>query len=104
MKIKWDDEACLIFAQAFDSEDAALMAALDRLEAQALRDMGLAYHVGPDDARRLKLLDRLDAYLFVLQYAPHVLAQDGWPAAKAWLFAEQGAIVAPERIVRLARP
>jgi len=24
MKIRWDDEACLIFAQAFDREDAAL--------------------------------------------------------------------------------
>jgi len=85
-------------------QDPALKAALDRLEAQALRDMGLAFHVGPDDARRLKLLDRLDAYLFVTQYAPHALDGDGWPAAKAWLFAEQEEIVAPERIVRLARP
>ena len=25
MKIRWDDETCLIFAQAFDREDAALM-------------------------------------------------------------------------------
>jgi len=25
MKIRWDDETCLIFAQALDREDAALM-------------------------------------------------------------------------------
>jgi len=84
--------------------DPVIAEALDRLEAKALRDMGLVFHVDPDDARRLKLLDRLDAYLFVTQYAPHALDGDGWTAAKAWLFAEQEAIVSPERIVRLARP
>ena len=83
-------------------KDPALKNALDRLEAQAVHDMGVAFQVDPDDARRLKLLDRLDAYLFASQYAPHMLDQDAWRAQLAWLVMEQDAIVAPDRIIDMA--
>ena len=79
-------------------QDPALKAAMDRLEARALHDMGLEFDLNSSDVRRLKLLDRLDAYLFVKQYAPHVLAQDAWVAQASWLRLEQSEIVDPERI------
>lgn len=58
---------------------------LDVLESRALSDMGFDHDIALDDYRRLKFLDRLDAYLWVKHHAPHVLSRDGWPEALAWL-------------------
>lgn len=69
--------------------DQALGEALDRLEATALADMGMLFDLNsPLDQRRLKYLDRLDAYLWVQHHAPHALEGDGWPEQLAWLNAE----------------
>jgi hypothetical protein len=54
-------------------------------EDRALAEMGMAYDLSTDDARRLKFLDRLDAYYWARHHAPHVLARDDWPKALAWL-------------------
>ena len=66
-------------------QDPDLKAALDRMEAMYLADMGLLFGLQMVDARRLKYLDRLDAYLWAEHHAPHVLDSDGWPEQRAWL-------------------
>jgi hypothetical protein len=33
-----------------------------------------------DDRRRLKFLDRLDAYLWAQHHAPHIMARQDWTA------------------------
>jgi hypothetical protein len=58
---------------------------LDVLEIRALRDMGMRYELTMTDYRRLKYLDRLDAYFWARHHAPHVLAQDDWRESLAWL-------------------
>lgn len=64
---------------AYTKRERAFASALDEAEAAALADMGLAIGLNPADRRRLKLVDRLDAYLFVRHRRPHVLSGDGWP-------------------------
>ena len=68
--------------------DPILSDALDRLEAKALADMGMAYELSALDYRRLKYLDRLDAYLWAQHHAPQILDGDGWPEQQVWLNAE----------------
>jgi len=68
--------------------DPALKAALDRLEAAALADMGIDMPLSDLDKRRLKYLDRLDAYLWAQHNAPHLLERDDWRDARAWLDAQ----------------
>jgi 5'-deoxynucleotidase YfbR-like HD superfamily hydrolase len=72
--------------------DGTLSAALDRLEDAALHRMGMSYSLSLDDARRLKLLDRLDAYLWAEHHAPHVLQRPDWVAAWQWLQTEAAAL------------
>ena len=72
--------------------DPEFREAADRLETVALADMGLLFDLSPIDARRLKYLDRLDAYLWAEHHAPHVLTGDGWPEQRVWLQAESEAL------------
>jgi HD domain len=58
------------------------------IEGKALRKMGMAFSVNERDHRRLKYLDRLDAYLWAKHHAPHVLSRDDWRESLAWLQAE----------------
>jgi 5'-deoxynucleotidase YfbR-like HD superfamily hydrolase len=69
-------------------QDDTLRIAATHLEENALRRMGMAFDLTADDARRLKFLDRLDAYLWAKHHAPHVLGQADWLAALSWLIAE----------------
>jgi len=69
-------------------QDAELGAALDRIEEAALVSMGMSYTIAPADQRRLKYLDRLDAYLWADHHSPHIMGRDGWPEALAWLVSE----------------
>lgn len=63
-----------------------LSAALDRIEAAAMRAMDLpSVNMDQLDRDRLKLCDRLDAYLWARHRAPHILGGDGWPDAVEWL-------------------
>lgn len=65
--------------------DPELKAALDRIEGKALDDMGMTFALNDLDRKRLKYLDRLDAYLWAYQNTPHVLDGNGWPEDAAWL-------------------
>ena len=68
--------------------DPRLAGPLGIAEDRALAAMGLAFDLSADDARRLKFLDRLDAYHWAAHHAPHVLARDDWRASLAWLVSE----------------
>jgi 5'-deoxynucleotidase YfbR-like HD superfamily hydrolase len=74
----------------FDAKrDPDLRDASDRLEATALADMGLLFDLSARDARRLKYLDRLDAYLWAQHHAPQLLTRQDWRDQRAWLDAER---------------
>jgi hypothetical protein len=68
--------------------DPTLKSALDRIEAQALDDMGIAMPLSARDRDRLKYLDRLDAYLWAGHHAPHLHDWPEWRKARAWLDAQ----------------
>ncbi len=53
-------------------------------EAEVLWDMGLASRLTPFEQRCLKLVDRLDAVLFVQLRAPHEARRNGWPEVCTW--------------------
>ncbi len=65
--------------------DPELRAALNRIEGEGLAAMGMAFALDDRDSRRLKFLDRLDAYLWAQHNAPHILTRLGWPEDLAWL-------------------
>jgi 5'-deoxynucleotidase YfbR-like HD superfamily hydrolase len=79
-------------APAHAKRDATLAATLDRIEGQALEAMGMAIPLHAPDARRLKFLDRLDAYLWAQHNAPQIIARDDWRADRDWLDSEARAI------------
>ena len=58
--------------------DQAFKNMLDNLEAASLTELGLMFYVSEQDAKRLKFLDRLDAYLWAQLYAPQVLSTPDW--------------------------
>lgn len=68
--------------------DRTLKVTADRLEEQAIAAMGLAYSLSLTDQRRLKYLDRLDAYLWAEHHRPDITAHPDWVAARAWLDSE----------------
>jgi hypothetical protein len=69
-------------------------AVLDAAEAEVLADMGLDFGLTATEIRRLKLVDRLDAYLFAKHRRPGVLTGDGWPEQREWLAEECIALLA----------
>jgi hypothetical protein len=77
--------------------DPELKAALDRVEAQALNDMGIDMPLSALDRARLKYLDRLDAYLWAEHHAPHLMEWDEWQAASKWLAQQWIVLVADAR-------
>lgn len=55
-------------------------------EAAALADMFPDWpNLTVLEARRLHFCDRLDAYRFARQHAPHVMGRDDWPECREWL-------------------
>ena len=72
--------------------DRRVREALEFAEDRALAAMGMAFDLTADDARRLKFLDRLDAYHWAAHHAPHILARDGWRADLQWLVAERDSL------------
>lgn len=68
--------------------DATLRSASDRLEERAIAEMGLAYSLCLTDQRRLKYLDRLDAYLWAEHHRPDLMSRPDWQEARAWLDSE----------------
>jgi 5'-deoxynucleotidase YfbR-like HD superfamily hydrolase len=70
--------------------DYPLSEALDRLECIALADMGMLFDLNKlTDQRRLKYLDRLDAYLWAKHHAPKLARGKKWRKARKWLKAER---------------
>lgn len=65
--------------------EPALCGMLDVLEGRALSEMGMGYEISEADYRRLKYLDRFDAYLWTQHHRPDILNRDGWPEYLAWL-------------------
>lgn len=61
---------------------------LAMMEVKALIKMRMTWDVSALDHKRLKYLDRLDAYLWAKHHAPHVLTRQDWREALAWLQAE----------------
>jgi hypothetical protein len=62
--------------------------AADRLEEQALSAMGLAFSLSLTDQRRLKYLDRLDAYMWAEHHRPELMDRPDWLGARHWLITE----------------
>ncbi len=58
------------------------------LERRVLGAMGFAEDLSHLDKRRLKLVDRLDAFLFVQVRHPAEAGRNGWPEDRAWLLSE----------------
>ena len=71
------------------------------LETDYLHKWGLLFILSEQDAARLKLVDRLDAYLTAKHHAPHEMAGDGWPDARRWLYQEQERLVEADRRIEL---
>ncbi len=71
----------------YSRRDQDFASALDAAEARALADMGLIPPMTLRERAMLKLVDRLDAYLFVRHRRPGVLAGPGWPEHREWLIA-----------------
>jgi hypothetical protein len=67
-----------------------ILAEIDEFEASwVLRIWDFRSEVlGKRDRRRLKLADRLDAYMWAKHKAPSVLAQPSWREAADWIRAE----------------
>ncbi len=66
--------------------DEELKDRLDEIESDALRDMGLNYDLGMSDRRRMKFLDRIDAFLWASHHAPAMVLQDAdWNEQIQWL-------------------
>jgi len=55
---------------------------LDVLEGRARKAMGMDYKLGKRDLRRLKYLDRLDAYLWAMHHKPKLRKLAEWKAAR----------------------
>lgn len=65
---------------------------LNEIEGVASQDMGALHPIDAADCRRLKYLDRLDAYLWVKHHAPHILTRGDWRECRAWLKKQSSAL------------
>lgn len=67
------------------SEHPDAFAAMEHLgDAWEVRN-GFAFVLSAQDKKRLKFVDRLDAYLLVKHRAPNLLSGDDWQLAHGWL-------------------
>jgi 5'-deoxynucleotidase YfbR-like HD superfamily hydrolase len=64
-----------------------MLPAFRTVEAAVDVENGWDFPLDPDDASRLRLLDRLDAYLMMLQHKPQLGERDDWRADHADLLA-----------------
>lgn len=66
------------------AKDAAKI--ISEIEIDVMGEMGiLNLTVTRKDTRRLKFLDRLDAYLWAQHHAPQLMQRDDWTTAREWL-------------------
>lgn len=64
-----------------DNPDVAM--AESAAGAKHIRDLGFEYSLTNTEISRVKLCDRLDAYLTVQHHKPHLLARQDWQEARA---------------------
>jgi 5'-deoxynucleotidase YfbR-like HD superfamily hydrolase len=63
------------------------------MEVEALDKMGMCFPLEkPGDNRRLKYLDRLDAYLWAMHHKPKLRKRKEWREAREWLREEKRAM------------
>ena len=72
------------------SHDFAMASSL--IEANALEAMGFDMDISRADLRRLKFLDRLDAYLWAQHHAPQIMSREDWVLAGKWLVDDAEAV------------
>jgi hypothetical protein len=66
---------------------------LDAMGVEALDEMGMCFPLEkPGDNRRLKYLDRLDAYLWAMHHKPKLRKRKEWRKARDWLREEKRAM------------
>ena len=66
---------------------------LDAMEADAMAEMGMCFSLGLGiEYRRLKYLDRLDAYLWAMHHKPKLRKRKEWRNARKWLKEEKRAL------------
>ncbi|PIE15159.1 MAG: hypothetical protein CSA68_07355 [Rhodobacterales bacterium] len=75
-------------SQTFKAVGGGLVDDHAALEGDVLRQMGLACDLSEFEQRCLKLIDRLDAVLFVQLRAPQEARRNGWPEVQDWCLAE----------------
>lgn len=66
--------------------------ASDAIQGHALEAMGFDMDISRTDLRRLKFLDRLDAYLWAQHHAPQIMSREDWVMAGQWLVDEAEAM------------
>lgn len=66
--------------------------ASDAIQGHALEAMGFDMDISRTDLRRLKFLDRLDAYLWAQHHAPQIMSREDWVMAGRWLVDEAEAM------------
>jgi 5'-deoxynucleotidase YfbR-like HD superfamily hydrolase len=64
-----------------------MLPALRKVEAKIDAEKGWAFQICPEEASRLRLFDRLDAYLIMLHHKPRLSKRDDWNADLADLLA-----------------
>lgn len=76
----------------FKAAGGDLVAKHAALEDRILDEMGFGNTLDELDQRRLKLVDRLDGFLFVNLRHPHEVGRNGWPDVRAWITQEAEAL------------
>lgn len=85
-------------SQRAKRESTMLQSLLEIFEARNRRAMGLEWRLTDDEKRWLKFADRLAAYAFMLQRAPHLANGDGWPEDRAWILNEANRLGVYDRL------
>lgn len=62
----------------YPHKDRPYAAEIARMEDEARALLGFGWELGPLDQHRLRLVDRLDAYMFVRHWRPECLASKEW--------------------------
>ena len=82
-------------------QDATLRDVLDRLEAAENQRLGLTTPRHAEDVDWIKLVDRLDAYLWAQMVAPAELAKQDWRDAWADILARAGRLDVRQQVADL---
>ncbi|WP_127111960.1 hypothetical protein [Shimia sediminis] len=88
-------------SQPFKAVGGGLVADHASLEGDVLTRMGLACDLSEFEQRCLKLIDRIDAVLFVQLRAPQEARRNGWPEVQDWCLGEAAQLGCGEAVAGL---